>query len=144
MTVRVEEGIDIGRAPEDVWAFVVERANDPLWCSKVKTVQPTADGAWDVWHRPIPLRSPVLLRTEHLLAEPPGRLTMREEDDGSVFDVEYRLEPNKAGTRFTQVSEFKFKRLPRGLHVILARGVRRDVRVQLRALKDVLEGRLAS
>jgi hypothetical protein len=68
---------------------------------------------------------------------------MREEDGGSVFDVEYRLEPNQAGTRFTQVSEFEFKRLPRGLHVILARGVRRDVRAQLRALKDVLEGRSA-
>ena len=63
---------------------------------------------------------------------------IREEDDASVFEVEYRLEAVEAGTRFTQISEFSWKKLPRFLHKIFERGVRRDLRNQLRALRDVL------
>ena len=63
---------------------------------------------------------------------------LREEDEASVFRIEYRLEPSGAGTRFTQISEFEWKKLPRVLHGMFARGVRRDVRGQLRALKQLL------
>ena len=52
------------------------------------------------------------LMVEHLAADPPSRLAMREEDDVSVFAVEYRLDRHGAATRFTQVSEFEWKRLP--------------------------------
>jgi hypothetical protein len=69
----------------------------------------------------------------------PRRLNLREEDDAAVFDVEYRLEPAGDGTRFTQVSEFEWKRLPRVLHGTFTRGVRRDVRGQLQALKRLFE-----
>ena len=51
----------------------------------------------------------------------------------------YRLEPSGAGTRFTQISEFEWKKLPRLLHGTFERGVRRDVRGQLDALKCLLE-----
>jgi hypothetical protein len=49
-------------------------------------------------HKPIPLR--------------PHRLALRQHDAATVFNVEYRLEPTQTGTRFTQVSEFAWKRLP--------------------------------
>jgi hypothetical protein len=55
------------------------------------------------------------------------------------FEVEYRLEEVLEGTRFTQISDFEWKRLPKVLHGTFARGVRRDVRGQLRALKRLLE-----
>ncbi len=71
--------------------------------------------------------------------QPPSRLTLREEDEASVFHVEYRLEPSETGTRFTQIGEFEWKKLPRVLHGTFARGVRRDVRGQLRVLKRLLE-----
>jgi hypothetical protein len=71
--------------------------------------------------------------------QPPSRLVLREEDEVSVFDVEYRLEPIETGTRFTQISEFEWKKLPRVLRGTFARGVRRDVRTQLRALRQHLE-----
>jgi hypothetical protein len=80
------------------------------------------------------------LTLEHLEAQPPARLTLREEDEASIFDVEYRLERSDTGTRFTQSSEFEWKKLPRVLHGTFARGVRRDVRAQLQALKRLLEG----
>jgi hypothetical protein len=79
------------------------------------------------------------LTLEQLDVQPPSRLILREEDEVSVFVVEYWLEPSATGTRFTQISEFEWKKLPRVLHGTFGRGVRRDVRGQLRALKQLLE-----
>lgn len=79
------------------------------------------------------------LALEQLELQPPRRVLLRQEDDASTFDVEYRLEPSATGTRFTQISEFEWKRLPRILHGTFERGVRRDIRGQLRALKQLLE-----
>ena len=79
------------------------------------------------------------LTVEQLELRPPERLTIREEDEASVFDVEYRIERSGRGTRLTQTSEFEWKKLPRVLHGTFARGVRRDVRAQLRSLKQLLE-----
>jgi hypothetical protein len=137
--VRVEERIKIARAPVDVWEVVADRVNDPHWCRKVKAVEPAGQDLWNVWHRPVPLRPTALLKTEHIRAEPPNYLLMREEDDASVFDVEYRLDPTAIGTELTQVSKFTWKALPRALQPIFAYGVRRDVAAQLRDLKRLLE-----
>ena len=137
--MRVEESIEIAATPEAVWALVSDPANDPRWCPKVKLVEPAGDRRWRVLHRPVPMRPPTAMTLELGELEAPRRLTLREEDDVSVFDVEYRLEPAGEGTRFTQVSEFEWKRLPRVLHGTFARGVRRDVRGQLKALKRLLE-----
>jgi hypothetical protein len=75
---------------------------------------------------------------EHLDVEAPHQLKLREEDEASIFHVEYRLEAIESGTRLTQVSDFEWKSLPRVLHGTFARGVRRDVRAQLRALEHLL------
>lgn len=69
----------------------------------------------------------------------PSRITMRQEDKESVFDVIYRLEPVGVGTRFTQVSDFEWKTVPRVLRGLFAHGVRRDLRGQLHTLKRRLE-----
>jgi uncharacterized protein YndB with AHSA1/START domain len=137
---RVEESVVIARSPESVWGFVADPLNDPRWCAKVKSVEPVGDRRWRVVHKPVPFRPPMELTIEHLELRPPESLSLREEDDASVFDVEYRLEPSGDGTRFTQVSSFAWKRLPRILHGTFERGVRRDLRGQLQALKRVLEG----
>ena len=102
-------------------------------------MEATGDKRWKVVHKPVPLRPPMELVLDHLDVEPPNRLRLREEDDASVFHVEYRLEAVRTGTRLTQVSELEWKRLPQILHGTFARGVRRDVRAQLRALKRLLE-----
>lgn len=122
-----------------MWDVVADRANDPRWCPKVERVEPADGDRWNVWHKPVRLRPAALLETEHIREEPPRSLTMREEDDASVFVVEYRLDPTPAGTSFTQVSEFRWKRLPRPLQPIFAYGVKRDVRAQLRNLKRLVE-----
>jgi uncharacterized protein YndB with AHSA1/START domain len=136
---RVEESIVIERSPESVWDFVADPFKDPRWCRKVRSVESAGDRRWRVVHKPVPLRPPMDLTLEHLELRAPEHLTLREEDDASVFDVQYRLEQIGEGTRLTQISTFTWKRLPRVLHGTFKRGVRRDLRAQLQALKRLLE-----
>jgi uncharacterized protein YndB with AHSA1/START domain len=138
--MHIEESIEIARPPEAVWALVADPANDPSWCPKVRSVEAVGPGRWNVVHKPVPFRAPLDLSLEQLDVDPPARLRLREEDGTSVFVVEYRLAATTAGTRFTQTSEFEWKTLPRFLHRTFARGVRNDVRAQLRTLKRLLEG----
>lgn len=137
--MRVEESVEIQRPLQEVWQFVADHGNDPVWCRKVKSVEPVGERRWKLMHKPVPLRPPVRLLLEQRTTDAPTRLTLRQEDDASVFDVEYRLEPVPTGTRFVQVSDFEWKTLPGFLHKTFARGVRRDIRGQLRDLKRVLE-----
>lgn len=132
--------MEIERFPEDVWSFVSDPMNDARWCRKVHAVEPSGPGRWLVRHKPVPLRPPLELSIEHVEVDAPSRLKMREEDEVSIFNVEYRVEPTATGTRFTQVSDFEWKRLPRVLRKTFERGVRRDMHGQLRALKKLLEG----
>ena len=119
--------------------MVADPRNDPDWCRKVKSVEAAGERRWTVNHKPVPLRPAMELTLQQLDVQPPSRLSLREEDAASIFHVEYRLEPSETGTRFTQVSEFEWKKLPRPLHGTFARGVRRDVRGQLEAIKRLLE-----
>ncbi len=138
--MRVEESIQIARPPENVWAVIADPRNDPDWCHKVQSVEQIGEGRWRVVHKPVPLRPPMELSLERIDAQPPVAMKLREEDEASVFEVEYRLEPTDAGTRFTQVSEIRWKKLPRILHGTFRRGVQRDIRGQLEALKARVEG----
>ncbi len=141
--MRVEQSITIARPLPEVWAFVSDPSNDPRWCPKVKSVEPVREGEWRVTHKPVPLRPPTQLIVAHVEVDPPSRLKMHEEDESAAFDVEYRLAEIAAAesraTRFTQISEFEWKQLPRILHGMFRRGVQRDVRAQLSELKRVLE-----
>jgi uncharacterized protein YndB with AHSA1/START domain len=138
--MEVRESIQIAAAPHAVWAVVADPANDPRWCPKVDSVRAAGERRWIVRHKPVPLRPAIDLTVEHQLVEPPARLVMREEDEASTFEVEYALEPVHGGTRFTQVSSFEWKKLPRPLHGVFAHGVRRDLRGQLQELKRLVEG----
>ena len=119
--------------------MVADPRNDPSWCRKVNSVEAAGERRWTVTHKPVPLRPPMELTLQQLDVQPPSRLMLQEEDEASIFHVEYRLEPSETGTRFTQISEFEWKKLPRVLHGTFARGVRRDVRGQLQAVKGLLE-----
>jgi uncharacterized protein YndB with AHSA1/START domain len=137
--MRVTASIEIARSPPAVWELVVDPGRDPIWCPKVKSVRPVGHRRWRVSHAPVPGRRPMTLMVEQLTVEPPTRLLLREEDEASVFEVEYRLTPAGTGTSFTQTSDMRWKRLPRALHPLFTLGVRRDVQRQLRCLRDYLE-----
>ena len=113
--------------------------NDPQWCRAVRSVGALDEHRWRVVHKPIPMRPPRDLELRQREAEAPRRLALRQEDAAAVFDIEYRLEPTREGTRFTPVSQFEWKTLPRALHGAFGRAVRREVRRQLRTLKALVE-----
>ena len=138
--MRVSETIEIERSLEEVWHFACDPTHDPAWCPKVKSVDRVSPDRWLVHHKPIPLRPTTVLTVDQVAAEPPYRLALHEEDATSIFNVQYRLESTASGTRFTQISEFRWKRLPALAQHLLAPGLRRDVRRQLRELKRTLEG----
>jgi uncharacterized protein YndB with AHSA1/START domain len=129
----------IARPPREVWDFICDPTNDPRWCAKVKSVAEDGPGRWKVVHKPVPLRPAIELSLEQVASEPPSRLVLREEDASSVIEVEYTIESAAGGTRFTQVSEIEWKHLPRFLYGTFERGVHRDLRHQLAALKRELE-----
>lgn len=137
--MRIEESIEIARPPQDVCDVVIDPCRDPEWCAKVKSVESVSESRWRVIHKPVPLRPAVELTLDQLDCDPPRRVRLRQEDDASVFDVEYRLEARGGGTHFTQISDVEWKSLPRILHGTFRRGVQRDVRIQLRSLKRLLE-----
>jgi uncharacterized protein YndB with AHSA1/START domain len=137
--MRVRASAEIACSPAEVWRTATDPMNDPSWCRKVRSVQPLGAQRWLVVHQPIPRRPPQRLTLEHLEIDEPRRLTMREEDDASVFDVEYRLTPTEGGTRVTQISSFEWKTPPRPLRPLLAIGVWLDIRRQLKDLKALLE-----
>jgi uncharacterized protein YndB with AHSA1/START domain len=137
---RVAETVAVTRPPEAVWAVVADPRNDPRWCRAVRSVVVVDDGRWRVMHKPIPLRPPRRLELEHVEVEPPRRLLLRQEDAAAVSYIEYRLEATPTGTRFTQVSQFAWKGVPRRLHGTFERAVRREVRRQLQALCALLDG----
>jgi len=110
--MRVEEAIRIARPPETVWAVVADPRNDPRWCRTVKSVDVGGERRWRAMYKPIPLRPPRELELKQEEAGPRHRLALRQEDAAAVFNVEYRLEPTRSGTRFTQVSVLAWKRLP--------------------------------
>ncbi len=111
--MRVSETIDIKRAIEEVWRFVCDPTHDPAWCPKVKSVDRVGPHRWVIHHKPIPLRPTTLLTVDQVAADAPHRWVLREEDDASIFDVEYQLERTSSGTRFTQIRRVQMEEASR-------------------------------
>jgi hypothetical protein len=136
--VIAETSITIARAPEDVYAFLADPCNDPLWCSRVRSVQPLDDGEYSVMHKPLRVQpQPYQLRMRLLAAEPSRHLRWEETDRDGTLVVDYDLSPAPGGTRFTQRTDLS------ALHArvrFLARfTIRRHIAEQARALKEHLE-----
>jgi polyketide cyclase/dehydrase/lipid transport protein len=129
---------------EDVFAYVGEPANDPVWCAKVLYVEqvagqgPGPGARWTVVHRPLRLRPPRRMAYACVEWDPPSRVAWRADDGVDEIEIAYDLEAVWTATRLTQRDEARLG-APRALRPLLARGIRRDMRRQLAALKAVLE-----
>lgn len=142
--MRIHKTIYIERSPEDLWAFIADARNDPLWCHKVESVEQVAgDGPgpgarYRALHSPRPRKPPVELTIEVVEYDQPRRLGLREEDADGVFDVVYELEPNEGGTLLAQIDEidWKISKLARPIARVM---VSRDLSRQFSSLKELLE-----
>lgn len=138
----LEKSIFIARPLEEVFEFVSDPRNDPIWCPKVKSVEPLdphGPGArFLVVHRPIPLRPPRRMHHTLLAWDPPNRIEWHEDDGHDRITVTYTLEPEDGSTRFTQRDDAELG-APRLLHPMMRAGIGADIASQLRRLRRHLE-----
>lgn len=110
---RLEGEVEIDRPIEEVFAFVADPHNDPLWCPRVEACQQTGgDGPgpharYEVVHSPTLQRRHVR-RIEVADWQPPRRLVTRQSDDVADFTITYVLAPIPGGTRLRQVDEIRW------------------------------------
>lgn len=139
---RYEHTIEIARPPEEVFEFISEPDNFPLWQESLLEIA-EARGPLRVGREVTEVRSFMGRRmettwtcTEH---EPFTRSSI-EDDEGPVpFKGTFELEQVDDGTRFTWTVETPG---PRGIKVpraIVGRMVRRQLAIDSKRLKELLE-----
>jgi len=133
-----ETTITIRRAPEDVFAFLADPCHDPLWCPRVRSVEPLAEGEYRVMHKPLRIQPrPYELRMRLVESELPQRLRWEETDRDGKLVVDYLLSPTDDGTRFTQRTDLSG--LPARVRWLARFTISRHIAEQARALKAHLE-----
>lgn len=134
----------IGKVVDHVFAFVADPRNDSRWCPKVRSVDHvdgslTGPGAhYQVLHKPIPLRPPRQMDFYCVAWDPPRQIEWREEDGDDVLQVRYELVDEGALTHFSQHDDVSTN-ASAPVRAIMRRGIGRDIAVQLRRLKSLLE-----
>lgn len=136
----IECSIEIARPIDEVFAFVSDPVNDPLWCRKVVSVQPDGDApiapgaSFTVMHRPIPLRPARRMAYRLLSWSPPTEICWHEDDGHDQLTITYLLKAlTPDTTQFTQHDDARLG-APRLLHPAMRIGIRHDINAQLRAL----------
>jgi uncharacterized membrane protein len=150
--MKVEESIIIDRSPEEVFAFLAVRNNDPVWMASVvesEWLEPTSrdtDAPMRVGRRGRMVMKNMGRRLEYLdevTDYEPGRRIAHRTVEGSIqLNTACLTEPAGDGCRATVVGETdNFIGGPFGklANPIVARFVRRGFRVDLAKLKDILE-----
>jgi hypothetical protein len=107
---RLTQEIDIARAPDVVFAFLADFANDPKWRANVIAMRPLGrpEDTGGVWSRQIEVRQVPgrTVESEAVVAvyDPPRTLSVKRAGGPIRPEATYRLEPsgpNGDGTRLT-------------------------------------------
>lgn len=140
---RMSEAVQIDRAPADVFGFMADLDNFPLWranlaSSTVMSEQSNLVGAWceeeiQVGRRRIP-------GTCSITAMSPGReFTFRAGSPGLTYDGRLLVEPDGSGSRLTLGGEVRISGLLRVLEPALRHRMRAGLRSEVATVKRVLE-----
>jgi carbon monoxide dehydrogenase subunit G len=139
--VRAEVVVEIARAPEEVFAYLTDVSNLPVWQSGVHAA--TMEGE--------PRAGARFRESRHMLGreltttleidayEPPRLFALRALDSPVPFTVRHELEPNGSGTRLTVVGEGDAGLLPGFAAGIMARRAEKQFRKDFERLKHLLE-----
>lgn len=142
----IHESVEIGRPPQEVFAYVGDLARHPEWQERLLAATVEGEGPIGVGTRVRQTRRVgggtrefTLEVTEH---DPPHRLEFRGVDGPVRPHGRITLEPLEAGQRTRYSAQLDFE--GHGLGLLLAPLVRRDARRQLpdslQRLKHHLEG----
>jgi uncharacterized protein YndB with AHSA1/START domain len=137
-----EYAVEIDRPVEEVWAFVADAANNPVWQIPIVEV-PRGTGELRVGSRITEVAQFLGRRFELGLVvtefQPPYRSVVRAEPGPVRLSGTYRLEALPTGTRFTLAGDFEGHGFFRLAEPVFARIARRTVVTSADTLKDVLE-----
>jgi uncharacterized protein YndB with AHSA1/START domain len=137
------ETVDIDRPAADVFRFVADLRNEPLWHVDIASV-PTDTPAEPEVGRVVPVKfKPFMGKTDGtftaLEVEPGSRIVYRADFAGLQPVITYRVEAAGTGARFTRAVEMQ----PRGFAMLMTPMMKRMLprrnRVFLQTLKRTLE-----
>ena len=137
------ESIDIDRAPADVFRFVADLRNEPLWHVDIASVPADTPAEPEVG-RVVPVKfKPFMGKTDGtftaLEVEPGSRIVYRADFAGLQPVITYRVEPAGAGARFTRAVEMQPRGFAKLMTPMMKRMLPRRNRVFLQNLKRALE-----
>jgi uncharacterized protein YndB with AHSA1/START domain len=144
LVLRHSDCIEIDRSPSEVFRFVADPRNDPLWCPTVLESTQThgdavrAGARFRSKHKPGPLPAEEF-EVEVLEAEAPARLHCRYQDAQGYYLYTYTLEARAAGTWIEHATESHFASFLRFFGLVLRPHIRKVMATQLRNLKETLE-----
>lgn len=142
---RIQHTITIDRPVDEVWDYVLDTHNDPVWMTNVIEVGRGADQPVEVGleieetFKFLGKRLPMTLKvSEH---EPKRRSAIEMIGGPIPGRGSYDLEPVDDGTRFTMTMDTDAHGFFKLAEPVFARIARRDVAASLGNLKDILEAR---
>lgn len=142
--IRFSGSIEIARSPRDVFDFLSDPGNMPLWQSGVVRSTVVSAGPITLGTRfdEIVKVGPWHLRTECAITEfdPPRALGFSAESAPISYRGEFRFEPHEGGTRIVASGRGVMRGLWRLLEPVLAADARRGLGVELERIKSVVEG----
>jgi carbon monoxide dehydrogenase subunit G len=131
--VRAELTIEIARTPEDVFAFLTDVSNVPVWQSGVKSstlVDGQIEESRSLFGKEVHTTLEIVERDE------PRVFTLRAIDSPVPFSVRHVIEPADSGTRLTVTAEGD---VPGFAASLFAKGAERQFRKDFERLKRILE-----
>lgn len=131
--MRAELTIEIARTPEDVFAYLTDVSNLPVWQIGVKSAT-LRDGR--IEESRTLLGRELHTSLEVVEQEEPRLFTLRALDGPVPFTVRHELEAADGGTRLSVTAEGDVPGFAVGL---LARGAERQFRKDFERLKQILE-----
>lgn len=142
--IHIEESIIIHRPIEDVFAFISETRNFPLWQTDVLEARHTPEGPVQVGTKLTLVRAFMgrkMESTSDIVAyEPPTRYAFKTTSGPEVTGVN-QCETTAEGTRFTTVFDMQTGGVFSLADPLVARTIKRTVESGLATLKDLLESR---
>jgi uncharacterized membrane protein len=141
---KIERSIVIERPVDDVWRFVHDWNNDPLWQTTLRESEQLTEGSpVAIGTRVREARQFLGVRVEvawELTEYEPYRRSSIETASGPIpFSGSYLFESQNGGTRFTVAGELDAHGLFKLAEPVFARMTQRELETNLGHLKDLLE-----
>ena len=141
--VRFNTEVVINRPVEDVFSFVAQGENGPLWNSAVRQMMKTSEGpvgiGTEYWmSRQLP-RGPVENTLQVVEYEPNKRYSIQITSAPTPFRYRYEFGPRGSGTRLSLSAEGALGGVADLLSPIASIAVKRGVEANFQTLKNFLE-----